>query len=449
MSSTVAVHRIPDAQQQMWFASRVSRNPAGYLIPLHLRLRGAMDVDALERALREIVARHEVLRTAVGVVDGEVVGVLRDAEEFTLGVRSVGTAEELDEVLAREALLPVDTEAGLPLRALLVRCAEDECVLALTIHHLAFDGWSRDLFFEELETLYGTFAAGRPAPLPTLSAQYRDLALAREQRESAEVLAEQVEYWRTALAGMTPFELPPDRPRPSVRGGQGDQCGFAVPESAAAELRQLAQRCRASLHMVLVAACQVVLGGRAGRTDVTVGSTYSTRDAPGYERAIGLFVNMTVLRGDLSGDPTFAELVRRTRNTALDGYEARDVSFPQVVQALGAGRDASRTPLFQILIDLVARQRRVPALPGLLVEELPGRCVGSKYDLSIAFDDSGAKLTAELGWDTALYDRTTITAVGAELRSLLMRVAGNPDMRLSEIRRACVADAFPKEDKDR
>ncbi|MEU9919215.1 condensation domain-containing protein [Streptomyces sp. NPDC051001] len=448
MSSTVAVHRIPDAQQQMWFASRVSRNPAGYLIPLQLRISGAVDVDALERALRAIVARHEVLRTGVGVVDGEVAGVLRDEKEFTLGVRRVDSTEELDEVLVREALLPVDPETGLPLRAVLVRCAESEWVLALTVHHLAFDGWSRDLFFEELETLYGELVAGRPAWLAPLAAQYRDLALAREQRESADALAEQVEYWRAALAGLVPFELPPDRPRPPVRGGQGDQCAFAVPDTVAADLRRLALRCHASLHMVLVAACQVVLGGRAGRRDVTVGSTYSTRDAPGYERAIGLFVNMAVLRGDLSGDPTFAELVSRTRDTALDGYEARDVPFPQVVRALGAGRDTSRTPLFQILIDLVARQRRAPALPGLLVEELPSRCVGSKYDLSIAFDDSGANLTAELGWDTALYERATMTTLADELRGLLVRVAGAPDMRLSEIRRAGVADAFAKEDKD-
>jgi non-ribosomal peptide synthetase component F len=183
--------------------------------------------------------------------------------------------------------------------------------------------------------------------------------------------------------------------------------------------------------MVLIAACQAVLGRQAGRTDVTVGSTYSTRDDPAAADAVGLFVNLAVLRGDTSGDPSFTELVERVREVALDGYEARDVPFARVARELGADRDPSRTPLFQILVDLSAKPRRRPALAGLEVTEFPDRCPGSKYDLALAFDGSAGGLRAQLAWDTALYEAATMTRLADDLRTMLIEAGRHPEHRLS------------------
>ncbi|MEV5387409.1 amino acid adenylation domain-containing protein [Streptomyces sp. NPDC052721] len=418
------------AQQQMWFADQLNPQDSGYLIPLRLRLTGELDVAALGGALQAVVARHEVLRTGVRTVDDRPVGVLRPASDFTLAVADLREAgpDEVERELLRQARTPLELPEGLPVRATLLRVADTEHILCLTVHHMAFDGGSRDILHRELEAGYAALVGGAGDRLAPEVVRYAEAERAR----ATEDLDAQLDHWREALAGLTPFELPPDRPRPAHRAGRGAQRSFDVPRATADGLDRLARRGGATTHMVLVAACQALLARWSGRTDVTVGSTFGTRDEPALREVIGPFVNMLVLRGDVSGDPSFTELVERVRETALDAYEARHVPFADVVRELGGDRDPARTPLFQILVDQVTRSEP-PALPGLTVTELPEVCVGSKYDLSVSFQRVAGRLTVELTWDTALYEDATAGRLARHLRELLVQVAQDPGARVSEL----------------
>ncbi|MGW4596255.1 non-ribosomal peptide synthetase [Streptomyces sp. NPDC004457] len=435
--------RLTPAQEQMWLADQLNPQRGGYLIPLHLRITGDLDAEALRGALGEIVARHVALRTGVRDDGNGPVAVLHPADAFTLVIRDLREAGEarapgtrVEEFLSDDARAPLDLTAGPPVRASLLRIAEAEHVLCLTVHHMAFDGGSRDVLYRELQNGYSVRVGGTDADRAVPPGDDRPAhdGLTPDEDDTAADLA----YWRESLAGLTPFELPTDRARPPRRAGAGAQHRFTVPQDVVTRLTALARRRGATPHMVLVAACQALLSRWSGRTDVTVGSTYSTRDRPGLDGVMGPFVNMLVLRGDTSANPSFEELVGRVREVALDAYEARSVAFGDLVRELGGDRDPSRTPLFQILVDHVVRERSAPDLPGLTVTELPDPCVGSKYDLSISFQqvrDSQVRdsLDVELTWDTALYEETTVRRLAGHLSALLAQVARQPRTRLADL----------------
>ncbi|MGW2047293.1 non-ribosomal peptide synthetase [Streptomyces sp. NPDC001858] len=435
-AAQAAGSRLTCAQEQLWLADQLNPHGSGYLIPLQLRITGDLDVGALANALRSFVHRHEILRTAVRAQDGRPVGVVRPADEFALVVDDLTGAddEEVERALLAESRTPLDVAEGLPIRARLLRTAPSEHLLCLTVHHMVFDGGSRDVLYRELEVAYAAGAgrpdtAGEPRPDPYGAPERAGDAATADPADTAEALC----FWRESLAGLTPFELPPDRPRPARRAGAGARREFALPQQTTDRLSLLARRSGASLRMVLVAAAQALLSRWSGRTDVTVGSTCSTRDDPALVAAVGPFVDMLVLRGDVSGDPAFNELVERVREVTLDAYDARAVPFGEVVRELGGDRDPSRTPLFQILVDHNVRRHRAPVLPGLSVTELPERCVGSKYDLSVSFQQVEESLTVELTWDTALYEEATTARLARQLRALLIQAADHPQTRLSAL----------------
>ena len=417
---------LPEVQRQLWFAAQVSRNPSGYLVPVQLRIDGPLDLDRLDRAIRAVVTRHEVLRTGTALVGDELVGVVHEVPCPAFGLDEIATDANADADadvtawLRRHAAEPFELSTEPPFRARLGRVSPELHYLSLTIHHMAFDGWSRNILLRELAEYYaGEDAAPDPLPLP-----FGAHALAREESGAAHTYAEQLAYWREALAGLVRFELPTDRPRPLHRDGRGAVLRFGIRADTTAALRAVARTCLASLYMVLLAGCQTVLARHSGRDDVTVGSTYSTRDQSELADVVGLFVNMTVLRGDVSGSPTFPELVRRVRETVLDAYEARDVPFVRVVRELEADRDPSRTPLFGILVDLDAGGRVPAQLPGLRVTELPEICLGSKYDLTISFEEvPDGSLTFRIAWDVSLYDESTVQRLGQDIRTSLVEAA--------------------------
>ncbi|MEV2279001.1 amino acid adenylation domain-containing protein [Nocardiopsis sp. NPDC049922] len=439
-SATAPVHvPAPRVQHRLWVAGQLTPHPAAYLGCTFLRLRGPLDTEALTRALTEIVDRHQVLRTSVGVRDGELVGTLHPSEAFGLGVEHVRPAD-LDEVMRAEASAPLDIERGLPLRARLLRLGPDDHVLSLTVHHLAFDRGSVRVLCDELETLYAHHAhrpahrgeAGRP-PLEPLTRQFRDIALEEDARHDAGEYELLLERRREALAELSPFELPPDRPRPPGRSGEGAlHYAFELPAETVRRLADIGRGRAASLYMVLLAACQSVLYRHTGRTDVTTGTSSSTRRDPGADPVIGPFLNMLVIPGDVSGDPSFGELVSRVRDRALDAYEARLLPFNSVLTALGTDRDPARTPLFQVLVDFTVPVEP-PSLAGLRVEELPTPGAGAKYDLTIEFHRTGEGVGCAVEWDTALYDRSTITRLTGHLRRVLTAVADDPDLRTDRI----------------
>lgn len=422
---------VPRAQQRVWLADQLTPNPAAYLSGCYVRLRGRLDVAALGRALSEIVARHEVLRTSIVERHGELVGLLRPSSVVRLEVTDA-RQDRLDATIAATGAEPLDIAAGPPMRARLLRISADDHVLCLVLHHIAHDGASVAILYRELGHRYATQTADQQEP--PLAHQFRDIAAAEETKqdtgEFSPVLAERL----VTLADRSPFEIPTDLPRPPVRSGRGDVCrGFDLPPATTRQLVALAREHASTLFMVLLAACHTVLYRHTGRGDVTTGTSSSTRRHDSDSTAvIGPFFNMVVVAGDVSGNPTFLDLLDRVRRAAMDAYESRVVPFDLLVTDLKVDRDPATTPLFQILVDLIG-PGELPDMPGLRAERILQSGGGSKYDLTFEFHHGDSGLSGFAEWDTALYARNTVLRLLAHLRAVLVTVAERPSVRVDEI----------------
>ncbi|MGC5568960.1 condensation domain-containing protein, partial [Streptomyces sp. FR-108] len=426
------------AQQRLWFLDQLEPGSVEYNLPTPMRWRHAVDVDALAKALGAVVARHEVLRTRLTAdADGTAQQVIDPPSESPLPVvdvsGSANPAELAGELVSTDAVTPFDLANGPMIRATLIRLAPDEHVLALATHHVVSDEWSDRILQRELLALYEAFRAGEPDPLPPLPVQYADFAVWQRAWLTGDVLGAQLDYWRRELAGVPVLELPTDRPRPPVRSTEGAVHRFAVPASTAEALRALSRRSGTTMSMTLLAAFSVLLGRYAGSDDVVVGTPVANRNRAETEDLIGFFVNTLVMRTDLSGDPSFGEVLGRVRETALGAYGHQDVPFEQLVDDLVVERDRSRTPLFQVLYTYAA------AGPDDVHSEDtgtgepdtgPGRNSGPlpvKYDLMLALAESGGALTAEMQFSTALFDGVTVERMAAHLVTLLGAVAVDAD----------------------
>jgi amino acid adenylation domain-containing protein len=421
-------------QKRLWFLDQFVADSTEYFVPMAVRVRGELDVPALTAALREIVDRHEVLRTSVVLRGDEPVGLVRPAENLAVELVDpdpalVATADGLIRVAAAEGFRPFDLEHGLPIRASLLRLGRHDHVLCLTVHHMVFDGWSSGIFFDELETLYGAFAAGLPSPLSPIGAQYADVAAFQEAGQHGPEFAAKLDFWRAELDGATPFELSPDLPRPPRRTAPGALVRFTIDETVTGRLERMATRHGATLFMALLAAWQTLLYRHSACTDLTLGTTAAERGVTESEQLIGLFINMLVLRGDLSGNPSFAELLVHTRDRTIDAYANQDVPFDRLVAELAGERDLSRTPLFQVMIKLSNTRQRETVLPGLTIEPLPGPPIPAKYDIEIDFvrhkTDTGS-MTAVVRYDTGLYLPATIDGLIRHFTALLGAATADP-----------------------
>ncbi|MGW3960830.1 amino acid adenylation domain-containing protein [Amycolatopsis sp. NPDC005003] len=420
-------------QKRLWFLDQFVNDSNEYLVPWILRLSGPLDTGALVAALTEIVARHEVLRTSVVVPADDPVGVVRDVRAFTVAVAECAEAD-LTATITAETTRPLDLAAGLPIRATLLRLGDTDHVLCLTVHHMVFDNWSAGLLHEELDALYGAFTAGLPSPLPPLVAQYADVTANQESGQDGPEFAAKLAFWRAELAGAEPFELTPDLPRPARRTSPGRTVSFSVPADVLAGLERIGTRHGATTFMTLLAAWQVLLHRCTGADDITVGTTAADRELTESEPLIGLFVNMLVLRGDLSGRPSFGELLARTRDRTLEAYAHQDVPFDRLVEELAPQRDLARTPIFQVMVKLDSGRQRPPSLPGLTVRRLANAPVPAKYDIELTFAPSPAGgLSAELSYDTGLYLPATIDRLIGHFRTLLADIAAGPDRPIDRL----------------
>ena len=421
------------AQERLWLLDRMQPGSALYNVPCALRLQGALDADALERALGEIVRRHEALRTTFAEADGAPVQVIAPFTGFTLPAEDVG-AHHVPRLAAEDAARPFDLTKGPLFRARLLRVASEDHVLLMCIHHVVSDGWSLGVLFHELSALYGAFRDGGESPLPELPIQYADFAIWQREQVAGDALERHLAYWRERLAGAPALlELPFDHPRPAVRTYGGARERMELPRELLERLRVLARREGATPYMVLLAAWQALLAKYAGSTDVVVGSPAAGRESWQVQGLIGFFVNTLVLRTDLSRDPSFREVLRRAREATLGAYEHQDLPFEKLVAELCPERSTSHSPLFQVMFALDDAEGARVQLPGLRAERLHADLPTTKFDLSLAFAADAEGFRAELSYATGLFERETAARMLEHLRRVLEQVAARPEARLSEL----------------
>jgi amino acid adenylation domain-containing protein len=428
------------AQQRLWFLDKLEPNSAAYNLPSALRMDGLLDVAALERSLDEIIRRHEVLRTTFAVVDGEPAQIIAPHASARLPLIDLcEMAEESRETEARrlardEARRPFVLSRGPLLRALLLRLSERRHLLLVTLHHIVSDGWSVSLLVEDLRSLYQAFARGDASPLEELPVQYADYAVWQREHLGGERLDSQLAYWRERLAGLPPaLELPADRPRPTVRNTRGDCLTLELPVELTRALKALGRGAGATLFMTLLAAFKVLLFRYTGQSDIAAGTPVAGRGRAEVEGLIGFFVNTLVMRTDLSGDPTFRELLGRVREASLGAYAHQDVPFEKVVEELRPERSLSQSPLFQVLFALQNAPAYELALPGLELSVLEVENPAARFELALEVSERSGGLDCSFTYDVELFDAATVARMAEHFRNLLRAVASNPEQLVSAI----------------
>ena len=426
------------AQQRLWFLQSLEPSSVAYNISFSARFVGPVNLPAIEQSINEIVRRHESLRTTFAEVDGDPVQVIAPTLTVLPSIVDMALLNESDRQTERQRLLreearrPFDLENGPLLRTMILRLSENECVVNLGMHHAISDGWSGGVFVRELIGIYEASSIGRPSPLPELTVQYADFAYWQRQQLQREDFQPQLSYWRTQLSEAPQLELP-SRTRSAVRTEQGSVLRFNLPEELVQKLRALSRRNGATLFMTLLASLQVLLSRYSSQTDVSVGTPVANRNSAEIEPLIGCFVNTLVMRTDLSGDPSFRELLERVREVALGGYTHSAVPFERLVAELQPDRDLSRTPLFQVMMVLQNTPQQPLLLGGLhyQIEETDNET--AKFDLTVQLTESEEGLDGKWEYSTDLFDTPTMERMVTHFRGLLETVVENEHRHISEI----------------
>ncbi|RKH38331.1 condensation domain-containing protein, partial [Corallococcus llansteffanensis] len=422
------------AQQRLWFIDQLEPGTPLYNVPMAVRLEGELRQEVLEKALDEVMRRHEALRTTFAEENGQPIQVIHSETKLSLERVDLHAADarSRDEAarhrLEREVMKPFDLNRGPLVRALLLKLDAREHVLIVTMHHIVSDGWSMGVLVREVGALYAAFAEGRRSPLPELPVQYADYAAWQRQELQGEALQREVDYWKQKLAAAPPMlELPTDRPRPAVRGNAGALQSFLWPQALVQELSGLAQREGASLYMVLLAGWQALLSRYSGQTDLSVGSPIAGRTRSEVEGLIGFFVNTLVLRANVEPGQSFQALLKQVRETVLEAQEHQQVPFEKLVEALQPKRDRSYTPLFQVLLALQNLPMGEARLPGVTLKPVELESKTSKFDLSIVFVETPRGLDVLLEYSTELFEAGTIRRMVEHLRVLMEGVVAKPE----------------------
>jgi amino acid adenylation domain-containing protein len=428
------------AQQRLWFLNLLRPESAFYNMPSALRLTGALDADALERSLREIVRRHESLRTTFDTVGGEPRQVIARATPLRLSTVDLSAlppheqGSETRRLVEEESRRPFDLARDPLLRARLLTLKDDEHVLLLVMHHIVSDGWSIGVLLNELSALYTAFTNGRESPLAELPIQYADYAVWQREYLSGEVLSEQLAYWRNHLGGELPvLELPADRPRPPVPSYHGAEELVSVEPGIAERLRALGRENGATLFMTLLAAFDVLLYRYTGQEDIVVGTPVAGRSRAEVEGLIGFFINTLALRTKLSGRISFRELLGRVREVCLGAFAHQELPFEKVVEELQPERSTSLMPLFQVAFVLQNAADFELELPGLEVEPLDTETETSKFDLRLSAQETPEYLTLSLRYSTDMFDAPRMRRMLEHYCNLLAAIAADPGGRISRL----------------
>ncbi|WPB73717.1 non-ribosomal peptide synthase/polyketide synthase [Archangium violaceum] len=428
------------AQQRLWFIDQLDPNSNAFNIPTAVRLRGTLDLAAMERGLNELVRRHEALRTTFAAEEGRPFQVIAPASERplpTLDLRQVPDAERearMRQAVTEEARRPFDLIAGPLMRTLLLQLGPREHVLLMTMHHIIADGGSMGVLIRELAALYEAFSAGRPSPLPEPALQYADYACWQQEWLQGEVLEEQLSWWREELSSAPQtLELPTDRPCPATMSGRGAQYDIRMSRSLSDALDALGRREGATPFMVLLAAFNTLMSRYSGQRDLLIGTDVANRTHAKTEEMLGFFINQLVLRARLEGDPTVRELIARTRETTLAAQAHQELPFEELVRALNPARNDGRAPLFQVKFTLQHAPTSKLVLPGLTLESLPMETHSAKLDLLVVVGHGEEGLSCTWEYSTDLFDRDTVARMAGHFQTLLEGFAAAPEARLSEL----------------
>jgi amino acid adenylation domain-containing protein/thioester reductase-like protein len=430
------------AQQRMWFQDQLGINSAvSNNVSVALRITGSLSVSALEQSIKAILHRHEILRTTLQTINGELVQVITEAGAWTLSILDLSSQAESDReqeaqrLATDQACQPFDLATDLLLRATLLKRDAEAYDLLLTLHHSAVDAWSIGIFFRELSTLYGAFASGKPSPLNELPIQYADFAVWQRQYFQGDVLNQELAYWTQKLQNATDrLQLPSDRPRPAVQSFVGKTLSFSLSKTLTDSLKQLSQHAEATLFMTLLAALQTLLFRYTGQEDILVGSPIANRHQPEVETLIGCFINTLVLRTDLSGNPSFRALLDRVRETVLGALAHQTLPFEKLVDELRLNRNVAYAPLFQVMLVLQnAFSIQNIELPGLTIDHSRIDNQTAQFDLTIHLVEADTGLIGKLEYSTDLFDESTMLRFLEHLQTLLAGIIANPDQLLSEL----------------
>lgn len=427
------------AQERLWFLSQLEPNNPSYNEPVALRLIGFLNIVALEQSLNQIIQRHEVLRTNFVTVDGQPVQVMNNSRTVKVPIVDITTRPESEKAISCQQLImsvvqqPFDLANDPLIQVTLVKLTDTEHILLLNIHHIIWDAQSADVLVGELATCYTALCNHLSLQLPELPIQYADFAVWQRQWCSGKVLSSQLDYWKQQLQGAPALlELPTDRPRGVSQTFQGAHQKFTLSKQLTEALISFSQRQGVTLFMTLLAAFQTLLYRYTGQTDICIGTPITNRNRPEIEKLIGFFINMLVLRTELSGDLSFADLLYRVRDVALGAYAHQDLPFEKLVEELQPARNLSYTPLFQVGFVLYAPMPQIQ-MAGLTVSSLAIETATAKFDLSLTLENTDAGLIGQWEYKTDLFDATTITRMVGHFQTLLTAIVTNPEQKLSSL----------------
>ena len=428
------------AQSRLWFLDRLEGASATYNIPVSLRLFGSLNVTALEMAVREIVRRHEVLRTSFKLVNDAPVQAI--ASDTTIAIPVIDLqhlpepeqSEQVKQLAIAESQQAFDLSVATLLRVTLLRLSETSHVLLIAMHHIISDGWSMGVFIDELSELYRSFCAGESAHLPSLPIQYADFACWQRQWLSGDVLQKQLNFWKELLAAAPPLlELPTDRPRPSIQTFAGSFVEFPLDRGLSQQLNRLSQQSSATLFMTMFAAFATLLSRYSGQDDIVIGSPIANRNRSEVEPLIGFFVNTLALRVKLQENPTFCELLELVKEMTLGAYEHQDLPFEKLVEELQPERSLSYSPLFQVMFEMENTPSGKLELPGLQIEPLELENINAKFDLTLSIQSLESGLVCGWEYKTDLFDRSTIERLAVNFQTLLTSIVANPQQQVNRL----------------
>ncbi|ODS22497.1 hypothetical protein AB835_13825 [Candidatus Endobugula sertula] len=420
-------------QQRLWFLDRLDGNKAHYTIPLALRLEGQLNRPALIDAFKEIVARHEVLHTHFEESNGEVYQMIDNAANVEITEITLAKEQRIEHAYATAVAQPFDMAQGPLCRLFLFQRSALEHVLLVTMHHSIADGRSMEIFTSELAVTYKAFCHNKPCPLAPLPIQYADFAHCQRRQLSDSTLQQQQEYWQQQLAHLPPLlTLPTDYPRPA----ENSYCGAHEPlffsNTLLIKLQEFSQSQGATLYMTLLAALSLLLSRYSQQTDIAIGSPVSNRNWPELENLIGFFVNTLVMRTDISGDPSFTELLSRVKTTTLAAYAHQDIPFESLVERLQPERSLSYTPLFQVMLVLDNASNDAPDLAGLTVSPVEFETNVTKFDVTFSLKESTNGLCGTVEYNRDLFTQDTIVRLINHYENLLTAIVAQPQARLSQ-----------------